>query len=106
MLVALPAGRCGGDKLDTGTTAPEAPAAAGAEAGAARACAQVVPGAGGEGEAAAPTETQTSASNGAAAAVAAGNGGGDHSCRKTGDRVRSQGRKEETWSACAPKSVV
>lgn len=105
MLVALPAGGCGGDKLDTGTTAPEAPAAAGAEAGAARACAQVVPGAGGEGVAAAPTETQTSASNVAAAAVATGNGGGDHSCQKTGDRVRSQGRREETGvSGPAPRS--
>ena len=55
MLVALPAGGCGGDKLDTGATAPEAPAATGTEAGATQACTQVVPGAGGEGVAAAPT---------------------------------------------------
>lgn len=71
MLVALPAGRCGGDKLDTGATAPEAPAATGTEAGATQACAQVVPSAGGEGVAAAPTETQASTSGATAAAIAA-----------------------------------
>lgn len=107
MLVALPAGGCGRDKLDTRATAPEAPAATGAEAGAAQARAQVVPSAGGEGVAAAPTETQTSASKAAAAAVATGNSGGDHSYRKRGERVKTRGRREETWSvrACAPVSV-
>lgn len=91
MLVALPAGGRGGDKLDTGATATEAPAATGAEAGAAQARTQVVAGAGGEAVAAAPAEAQASASHGAATAVAAGNGGGDHGCREGGDRVRTEG---------------
>lgn len=93
MLVALPAGGRGGDKLDAGAAAPEAPVAAAAEAGAA----QAVPTTGREGVAAAPTEAQASTANTAATSVATGDGGGDHSCRKRGDVVRTKGRGEDTW---------
>lgn len=73
MLVALPAGGRGGDKLDAGAAAPEAPAAAVAEAGAA----QAVPTTG-RGVTAAPAEAQASTGNTAATPVATGDGGGDH----------------------------
>ena len=103
MLIALPAGGRGGDKLDAGATAPEAPGAAVAEAGAA----QAVPTAGREGAAAAPTEAQASTANTAATSVATGDGGGDHSCRKRGDVVRTKGRREDTWGIMdsSPKST-
>lgn len=103
VLIALPAGGCSGDKLDTGATAPKAPVATGTEAGAP----QAVPTTGGEGVAAAPTKTQASTSNAAATAMATGNGGGNHSCRKRGDVVRIKGRREDTWGVrvCALKSV-
>lgn len=97
MLVALPAGGHGGDKLDAGAAAPEAPAAAVAEAGAA----QAVPTTG-RGVTAAPAEAQASTANTAATSVATGDGGGDHSCRKRGDAVRTKGRREApgaSWTA-------
>lgn len=90
MLVALPAGGRGGDKFDAGAAAPEAPAAAIAEAGAAQAVTTI----GREGVTAAPAEAQASTANTAATSVATGDGGGDHSCRKRGDVVRTKGRRE------------
>ena len=93
MLVALPAGGRGGDKLDAGAAAPEAPAAAAAAEGGA---AQAVPTTAREGVATAPTEAQASTANTTATSVATGDGGGDHSCRKRGDTVRTKGRREDT----------
>lgn len=106
VLVALPTGGRSGDKFDTGATAPKAPVAASTEAGAPEACTQAVPTTGGEGVAAAPTETQASTSKAAATSVATGNSGGNHSCRKRGDMVRTKSRREDTWGVltCAPKS--
>lgn len=78
MLVTLPAGRRGGNKLDAGATARRAPAATGGEARASQTCTQAVPTAGGEGVATAPAKTQASTSNVAATTVAAGNGRCDH----------------------------
>lgn len=108
MFIALSAGGRGGDKLDTGTIAPKAPAATGTEAGASQPHAQAVPTTGGEGIATAPTETQASTSNAAATAVATGNSGGDHSCGKRGDVVRFKGRREDTGGvrACALKFLA
>lgn len=91
VLVALPAGGCGGDKLDARATAPQAPAATGSESR----TPQAVPAAGGEGVAAAPSETQTSTSKAATTAVASGNGGGDYSCRERGDVMRIKHRRGE-----------
>lgn len=106
MLIALPTGRRSGDKFDTRATAPKAPVAASTEAGAPQACTQAVPTTGGEGVATAPTETQASSSKAAATSVATGNRGGNYSCRKRGDMVRTKSRREDTGGvlACAPKS--
>lgn len=106
VLIALPAGGRGGDKLDAGATAPEAPAATGAEARAPQARSQTVPTTSGEGVAAAPTDAEAAATNAAASSVATGDGGGDHGCRKRGDVIRPRAGEETLGaSGLVPQSL-
>ena len=106
VLIALPAGGRGGDKLDAGATAPEAPAATGTEARAPQARSQTVPTTSGEGVAAAPTDAEAAATNAAASSVATGDGGGDHGCRKRGDVIRPRAGEETLGaSGLVPQSL-
>lgn len=77
MLVTLPAGRCGRNELDAGTTAHGAPAATG-----------------GQGIA------TVSASDVAASTIAVGNGRRDHSCgdeEETGSEVQAGEKVPVIW---------
>lgn len=104
MLVALPAGGRGGDKLEVGATVPQAAAAIGAKAGTHQAPAQVVAAvlAGDEGVAATSIETQAWPSHTAATAVAAGHRRGDNGCQRRENRVIDKSQREGSLVGMPP----